>query len=397
MFETLTPAQPDAIIRLMQSFRDDPRPDKIDLGVGVYRDASGATPVMRAVKAAEAAILRDQDTKSYVALTGDSAFHDAVAGLLLGSVAPRARLAMAATPGGTSAVRQALELIRSARPDATIWLSDPTWPNHPGLVAAAGLRARRYRWHDTATGALDRDGLYADMAQVGAGDVVLVHGCCHNPTGVDLQARDWAELGALLDRRGAVPLIDMAYLGFGEGVDADATGLRHLVARLPEVLVAFSGSKSFGLYRERVGLVMAIVPERVQPTVAGHLSWLNRQNFAFPPDHGARVVSRILSDPALAADWRSELETMRLRLQQNRHALAMALRDATGSDRFGALATQSGMFSILNVGPQVVERLRHAHAIYLIEDGRMNIAGLTGATIATFARALSDTLRTEPA
>ncbi|SDW68987.1 Aminotransferase class I and II [Roseicitreum antarcticum] len=237
MFEALPPAQPDAIIKLMQQFRDDPREGKVDLGVGVYRDARGQTPVMRAVKAAEGRLLAHQDTKAYVALAGDAGFHAAMAQLVLGQDVAMDSLACAATPGGTGALRQALELVRMARGDATIWVSDPTWPNHTGLIAAAGLRAARYRYHDTAGGGVDFDGMMADLAQVGAGDVVLLHGCCHNPTGADLSAAQWAAVADHLVARGALPLVDMAYQGFGTGLKADSAGLRHLVAHLPEVLV----------------------------------------------------------------------------------------------------------------------------------------------------------------
>lgn len=393
MFETLKAPQPDAIIRLMQMFRDDPRQDKVDLGVGVYRDEDGRTPVMRAVKSAEARLVAEQDSKSYVALAGDTAFHDAMARLLLGGAVSADRLSFAATPGGTGAVRQVLELVRRANPDATIWLSAPTWPNHPALVEAVGLEQRAYRYLDTASGSVDLDGLLADLAQTAPGDVVLLHGCCHNPSGADLRPQDWAEIAAVLERRGAVPFIDMAYQGFGSGLEDDAAGLRHLAARLPEVLVAASCSKNFGLYRERVGLAMAITPPESRAATGAMMAWLNRQNFAFPPDHGARVVSTILDDAALAADWRAELETMRLRMLENRKALADALRAECGTDRFGYLAGHQGMFSILGIGSEQVARMREEHGVYLVGDGRLNIAGLTRSSIPVVARAVAAVLR----
>lgn len=391
MFDALTPAQPDAIIKLMQQFRDDPRPDKVDLGVGVYRDARGSTPVMRAVKTAEARLVAQQDTKAYVALAGDAGFHAAMAQLVLGAAVAMDHLACAATPGGTGAVRQALELVRMARPGATVWVSDPTWPNHTGLIDAVGLRAARYRYYDAAGGGVDFDGMLASLAQIGPGDVVLLHACCHNPTGADLSVRQWAALADHLAARGALPLVDMAYQGFGAGLDADAAGLRHLVARLPEVLLAVSGAKTFGLYRERVGLVMAYGPPAQREVTAGALAWLNRQNFAFPPDHGARVVTTILTDADLRVDWQAELEGMRLRLQDNRAALANALETA-GLPAFAAIAQQTGMFSLLPLSPAQIEALRAGHGVYLIGDGRINVAGINDATLPRVVAAIAQVL-----
>lgn len=389
MFETLPQPKLDGIIALMQDFADDPRMGKIDLGVGVYRDEAGRTPVMQAVKQAEAHIVATQESKTYLSLAGDVAFLDAMEGLLLGGAVPNARVAAVGTPGGTTAVRQIAELIRRAHADATIWISAQTWPNHAPLIAAAGMKSRPYRYQDATTGMLDRDGMFADIAQAAAGDVVLLHGCCHNPTGIDLSVQDWADMGAALERTGAVPFVDMAYQGFGEGLNADAGGLRHLAARLPEVLVAASCSKNFGLYRERVGLAMAIVPEPDKAKLAGALAGLNRQNFAFPPDHGGRVVSTILNDATLKHVWQTELEEMRTRVSGNRRALAAALRDETASDRFDVIAQQQGMFSLLPVTPEQVECLRADHGIYMLWDGRTNMAGLNSQTVPVLAQAIA--------
>ncbi len=392
MFETLAAPKEDAIIALMQAYAADPRPDKIDLGVGVYRDERGHTPVMAAVKAAEAQILQAQDSKSYLSLAGDAAFLNAMESLLLGGAVPSARVAAVGAPGGTAAVRQICELIRKARPEAVIWVSAQTWPNHLPLITAAGLQTRPYRYL-APEGGLDQAAMFADLEHVRAGDVVLLHGCCHNPTGVDLVAQDWAEIGALLSRRGAVPFIDMAYQGFGEGLDADAGGLRHLAARLPEVLVAASCSKNFGLYRERVGIAMAIVDATQRSNLAAVLAGLNRQNFAFPPDHGARVVSTILGDVALRHQWESELAEMRNRVQTNRRALAEALRDETGSDRFAGVGAEQGMFSLLPLSPEEVQRLRVEHGVYLLDDGRANMAGLSVRNSTACARAIASVTR----
>ncbi len=390
MFETLTPQAPDKIIRLMQMFRDDPRLGKIDLGVGVWRNAAGQTPVMAAVKDAERRIIETQESKSYIGLAGDVGFLSAMADLLLGDAAGAVRWAAVATPGGTAAVRQALELVRLARPEATVWISTPTWPNHPALIDTVGLQRRDYRYYDAKTGGVDRAGMLADLAQAAPGDVVLLHGCCHNPTGADLTPADWEDIASLLAERGAVPFIDMAYQGFGAGLEGDAAGLRLIAARLPEVLIAASCSKNFGLYRERAGLVMALCPDDgICDTLQGTLAWLNRQNFAFPPDHGARVVTTILTDADLRANWRQELGSMRQSMMRNRAALTQALRDATGSDRFGFLAGHQGMFSLIGLDEPTVARLRTEHGIYLIDDGRMNIAGLTDSTIPVVAEAVA--------
>ncbi len=392
MFETLPDAKPDGIIALMQAFADDPRMGKIDLGVGVYRDEAGRTLVMQAVKDAERHIVATQESKSYLSLAGDHRFLDAMGRLLLGGAVPEARLAAVGTPGGTAAVRQICALVQLVRPEATIWVSAETWPNHVPLISAVGLAHRPYRYLDAASGTLDRAGMMDDLAQVAAGDIVLLHGCCHNPTGVELASQDWAEIAALLDARGAVPFVDMAYQGFGEGLDADAGGLRHLAARLPEVLVAASCSKNFGLYRERVGLAMAVIPEEHRARVAGTLAGLNRRVFAFPPDHGGRVVSTILSDQKLRALWQAELDEMRERVHANRRTLAEALRAEAGTDRFDFIVTQAGMFSLLPLTPGQITALRAEHGIYMLGDGRVNMAGLNAQSVPVVAQAMAQVI-----
>jgi aromatic-amino-acid transaminase len=388
VLEGLKPQPADKILALMQMFRDDPRPGKIDLGVGVYKDAEGRTPVMRAVRAAERRLVEEQETKTYTGLAGDPAFAEAMARLILGDHAPADRIAAVATPGGTGAVRQALELVRHASPGATVWLPDPTWPNHPSIVGYLGLAARSYRYYDAATGGVDMAGLLVDLGGVAPGDVVLLHGCCHNPTGANPTLQDWAAIAAVLGRRGAIPLVDLAYQGFGDGLDADALPTRTIAAALPEVLVAASCSKNFGIYRERTGLLMALSPPAARATVQGTLAWLNRQNYSFPPDHGARVVTMILTDPVLRADWQDELETVRRGMLALREALAHALREQSGSDRFGFLGQHRGMFSRLPATPEQVERLRSEHAVYIVGDGRLNIAGLNARTVPVLARAV---------
>ncbi len=390
MFETLSPPSPDPIIALMGQFAADPRPGKIDLGVGVYRDAAGRTPVMRAVAAAEARILQTQATKGYVGLGGDPAFLRALGALTLGDAVAPARVASVATPGGSGAIRQCLELVRAARPEATIWISDPSWPNHPAIAAALGLARRSYRYLDPETALVAPGPMLDDLAQAAAGDVVLLHACCHNPSGADPDAGTWAALADLCAARGLVPFLDMAYQGFGTGVAEDAAALRHMAAAVPEMLLAVSGSKTFGLYRERVGMAAAVCADAPSAgRVGAMLATLNRQNFAFPPDHGARVVQVLLDDPALRADWLAELDTMRTRIGANREALAAALRAETGATRFDFLTRHRGMFSLLGLTEGQTARLREDHAVYLVADGRANLAGLGPDQAVAVARAIA--------
>ncbi len=389
MLEHLKDQPADKILALMAAFRADPRDDKVDLGVGVYKDATGNTPVMRAVKEAERRLVAEQTTKAYTGLAGDPAFSDAMIDLILGGVVPRERIAAVATPGGTGAIRQALELIKLAAPEATVWLSDPTWPNHPSIIKYLGMPTANYRYFDDATRGVDFAGLMADLGTVAPGDVVLLHGCCHNPTGANLTADQWQEVIALLKSKGAVPLVDLAYQGFGDGLDADALATRAVVSGFEECLIAASCSKNFGIYRERTGLLMAVARDAAQAKSAqGTLAFLNRQNYSFPPDHGARVVTTILSDPALRADWEAELEETRNGMLALRAQLANELKRLTNSDRFDFIANHRGMFSRLGTSAEMVEKLRADHGIYMVSDSRMNIAGLNAETVPILAKAI---------
>lgn len=392
MFNKLTPPPADAILHVMQLFRDDPRGDKVDLGVGVYRDATGLTPVMRAVKAAEAHLVATQDSKGYVAMAGDTGYHKAMADLVLGGVVGQDRIAAAAATGGTGAVRQAMELIHAADPHARVWISQPTWPNHPALAQSAGVEWRPYRYYDAESGSVDRAGMMEDLRGARAGDVVVLHGCCHNPTGADFTESDWADMAAFLDSRGVIPFIDIAYQGFGDGVDADAAGLRHLAARLPRLIIAASAAKNFGLYRERAGIYMVVCPPEERDTTQAMMAWLNRSSTGFPPDHGGRVVTTILNDPAMKAQWLDELAEMRARVNGLRTALATALRRETGSDRFGFLGAQKGMFSLLGGTDAQMARLRDEFGLYLVGGGRMNIAGLNESSVERVAAGIAKVL-----
>ncbi|WP_102224122.1 amino acid aminotransferase [Acidimangrovimonas sediminis] len=389
MFGNLKPQAQDKILELMALYRADPRDTKVDLGVGVYKDPDGNTPVMRAVKAAEKRLLESETTKSYTALVGEAAYRDAMAGLVLGEGYDRARVASAATPGGTGAVHMAFELARMASPDMTVWVSDPTWPNHLSMLKHLDIPMQSYRYFDNDTRAVDFDGMMADLAKVQPGDVVLLHGCCHNPTGANLNLTQWAEVATALERTGALPMVDLAYQGFGDGLDADAAATRLLAERLPEMLIAASCSKNFGIYRERTGILLALSANAKDTELAqGAMAYLNRQNFSFPPDHGARVVTTILTDPELRADWMAELEEVRTTMLALREQLASELRRVTGSDRFGFIAQHRGMFSRLGASPEDVLKLREEHGIYMVGDSRMNIAGLNQKTVPILAEAI---------
>jgi aromatic-amino-acid transaminase len=391
MFETLKPRPADSILTLIQMFKDDPRDTKIDLGVGVYKDASGLTPVMRAVKAAEHQLWETQDSKVYTGLAGDPAFADAMINLVLGSAVARETVAAVATPGGTGAVRQAFELIRLARPQARVFVSDPTWPNHISILNYLDIETVRYRYFDEDSRGVDFSGMMEDLANLRPGDVVLLHGCCHNPTGANLNLTEWKAVVAHLLKVGAVPMIDIAYQGFGDGLEEDAAATRLVAASVPECIIAASCSKNFGIYRERTGLLMAVSRNTGARKIHQEtLAFLNRQNYSFPPDHGARVVTMILNDEALKADWMAELEEVRNNMLGLRTQLASELQRLSGSDRFGYIAQHRGMFSRLGTTADKVEEMRVKNGIYMVSDSRMNIAGLNAQTIPVLAKAIVD-------
>ncbi|WP_324753481.1 amino acid aminotransferase [Roseovarius sp. Pro17] len=384
------PAQsPDAILQLSEQLRVDPRPNKIDLGVGVYKDASGATPIMRAVKQAEQTLWNAETTKTYTSLPGDPDFLAAMRQLVLGDDFPGNRVASIATPGGTGAVRLGFDLVRMARPDARVFVTGPTWGNHLSILSYLGMEAVPFRYFNAATHGVDTAGMLADLAQLREGDVVLLHGCCHNPTGADLGADDWRALIDVINAAGAVPMVDLAYLGFGEGLDADAAATRAICAACPEVLIAVSCSKNFGIYRERTGILMAVMQDTGAHTLAqGALTHLNRQTYSFPPDHGARLVAMVLRDAELRADWQAELDDMRATMLSLRGALVQELRARSNSDRFDFIAQHRGMFSMIGASLAQVMQMRDAHAIYMARDSRINIAGLNMHDVPILAAAM---------
>ncbi|MBW8908227.1 MAG: aspartate/tyrosine/aromatic aminotransferase [Mesorhizobium sp.] len=393
MFEALQPAPADKILALIGLYRNDPRPGKVDLGVGVYKDIDGKTPVMRAVREAEKRLLASQDTKTYLGLAGDIAFNTAMIKLAFGDKADLSRIRAAQAPGGSGALRLVAELLQRSRPGATVWLSDPTWPNHPPVMRAAGLAVRDYPYFDAASGSVRFDDMLAALKTANSGDVVLLHGCCHNPTGANLDVAQWAQVADVLLERGLLPFVDIAYQGFGEGLDADAAGLRLLAEKMPEMVVASSCSKNFAVYRDRVGATMILAKDGAQADLAlGQMLAAARALYSMPPDHGAAAVRMVLEDTELKADWEAELEEMRLRMLRLRVAFAEALRRQSNSDRFDFVASHRGMFSRLGLTEAQVERLRAEHAVYMVGDSRINVAGLPEDGMDDLAKAIVSVL-----
>ena len=377
MFEALPDPKVDAILGLMAAFRADERTDKLDLGVGVYKDAGGATPVMQAIKSAETRLLETQDTKAYVGPTGSAAFCRAMIRQVFGAKADTARIRAAQSVGGSGALRVLADLIKEARPDAGVWVSDPTWPNHLPLLGAAGFEIRTYPYYDAATGQVDVEGMLAALGEAPEGDVIVLHGCCHNPTGADLAIDDWRRVIEVLKARSLFPLVDLAYQGFGDGLEEDAEALRLVASEMDEMMVAASCSKNFGLYRERVGAAMLLARDEASATrTLARLGSVIRSNYSMPPDHGANSTELVLSDADMNAAWREELESMRQRMVGLRRAFAEALRKRSNSSRFDFIAEQKGMFSRLPLDKAQIERLREEHGVYIVGDGRINVAGL---------------------
>ena len=396
LFQQLKQLSPDTILEVMAKFRADPAASKVDLGVGVYRDLSGNTPVLSSVRRAEREILAAQTTKSYVAAAGREEFNSAVEELVLGAahVARRdLRARTLQTPGGCGALRVGAELIRAASPGVTVHISDPTWGNHTPLLGSSGLRLERYPYYDAAAHRLRFDAMMEHLERAAEGDVVLIHACCHNPTGADLDPAQWRGLAQLLQRRRLFPFLDMAYQGFAIDLDADAAGVRLVTELLPEALVAASFSKNLGLYRERVGALIAIGENRARAdAVMSHMLQIARSIYSMPPDHGAAIAARIFADPTLKQEWLLELAAMRTRISDMRGLLSRQLRAVIGDGTFDFIGTQHGMFSLLGVSPETVARLRDEHHIHMTPDSRMNLAGIMPHNAAYVAGAVARSL-----
>lgn len=385
MFERFDLLPPDPILGLLAAFREDTSPQKVDLGVGVYKDEEGKTPVLEAVRVAEGLLLQEQQTKVYLGPGGNEQFNASMGKLVLGADHPALRDGRVRTlqaPGGCGSLRLGAELLVAASKDATVHVSDPTWANHVPLLGGAGLRLERYPYYDARSGAVKFDAMLERLNALPAGDIVLLHGACHNPTGADLSFEQWQAVTKVLQDRALVPYIDIAYQGLGDGLDEDARGARLVASSVPEALIAVSCSKNFGLYRERVGALIVVGQQSAHAEAsASHLRRIARGLYSMPPDHGAAVVARILDDAKLDAMWRNELTAMRERIGELRASLTKALAKTCPGRDFSAVARQRGMFSMLDLPRGAAERLRAEHHIYMVTDGRINIAGLRRGSI----------------
>ena len=391
MLEQLQQQPPDKILALMQTFKEDPRANKLDLGIGVYKNENGQTPIINAVKKAEKILWEQETTKSYTKLTGDSDFQTVMKELIFSDCVSEDIISTAHTPGGTGAIRQAFELIRLASPNSKIWISNPTWPNHISILKFLNIPYSEYVYFDKKTCELNFDGMMESLKNTKPGDIILLHGCCHNPTGANLNNDQWKELQQFLCDNQLVPLIDLAYQGFGDGLDEDAYGVRLLAKKCKELILAASCSKNFGIYRERTGILFTISEnEKIKNISSNTLAFLNRQNFSFPPDHGGKLVTLILKNEELKSSWIKELNEMRLNMLDIRKSLAEELRKESQSNRFDFLETHRGMFSLLGATKDQVLSMREKHAIYMIEDSRVNIAGLNKKRLSKLAGAIID-------
>jgi aspartate aminotransferase len=396
MFESLDRLTPDPILGVMAAYRADADPGKVDLGVGVYRDEHGETPILKAVKRAEALVLARQMTKSYVGSTGNVQFNSALEVLTLGAGHPAlaaGRVRTIQAPGGCGALRLGAELIKAAAPRSAVHVSTPTWANHMPLLGGSGLKLASYPYYDAATGGLDFAGMVGALERLPAGSVVLLQACCHNPTGVDLTDVQWRELLPLFKNGALLPFIDLAYQGLGRGIAEDAFGIRLFAAELPEVLVAVSCSKNFGLYRERTGaLHVTAASAAAAETALSQLARIARSIYSMPPDHGAAIVQEILGNDALRAAWLEEVGSMRARMTGLRSEFVQHLAAASPQRDFSCIARQHGMFSLLGIGAPQVHALRDAHHVYMMDDSRINIAGLRAGNLGYVACALAQVL-----
>ncbi len=395
MFEQLQTAPADPILGLNEAFKNDPNPDKINLGVGVFQDESGTTPTLACVVEAETRLAAAGGSKTYLPITGSEAYAKAVRGLLFGegdALVSDGRAITAQAPGGTGALRVGAELLRTKLGIERIWLSDPTWANHNGIFEAAGVTPAKYPYYDAEARGVAFEALADALRKVPAGEAVLLHACCHNPTGFDLSPEQWDEVLKIRAERGWLPFFDFAYQGFGDGLDADASAVRKF-ATAGEMLVASSFSKNFGLYNERVGALTAVTTScEVGARLASQLKLVVRTNYSNPPRHGAAVVETVLGDPQLRAQWVSEVDGMRQRIHMLRERFVAGLKTAGVSQDFSFLTRQRGMFSFSGLTAQQVDRLRDEHSIYAVRSGRINVAGMREATLGRLCAAVASVL-----
>ncbi len=394
MFETLKAKPADAILKLIAEHRDDPRANKIDLGVGVYRDADGDTPILETVKTAERWLVDNQASKAYLGCAGDPEFCTAIQNLTFGDGSDQdGRITTLQTPGGSAALRVAAGLILRATPDVRMWVSDPTWNNHVPLLGGAGVKLQTYPYYDNDRHCIRFDEMLAALGQATTGDLVLLHGCCHNPTGMDLTVEQWQQLADVLAERNLVPFIDFAYHGFAADLDADAYPVRLMFERFAEMIVANSCSKNFGLYRDRVGSLSIVGASAESADIANSQAQnIVRTLYSVPPDHGGAVVARILNDDDLRATWLVELAGMRQRLQGMRKLLVAALRESAAEHDFSHIERANGMFCYLGVSAEQVTRLKQDYGIYLVDSSRINVCGITEGNVAYLAQSIAAVL-----
>ena len=390
MFEQLEPRPADAILKLIAEYKSDGREQKIDLGVGVYRTAEGATPVLRAVKAAEQQILESQDSKAYLGTAGEPAYNTAMQTLTFNDSVDAERLVTVQAPGGSGALRVAAALLTQSRENCSVWVSDPSWANHVPLLGGAGLELKPYPYYNTDTHVIEFERMLDALRAIPKGDVVLFHACCHNPTGMDPDEDRWRAVTDVVVERELVPFIDMAYQGFARGIDDDAFVVRHMAGKVAEMLVTNSCSKNFGLYRDRVGVLSVLSQDGgSSATIASQLSAIARTIYSMPPDHGARIVATILNDAEMTLQWQAELAEMRERIAGMRELLDDALQEKAPDRDFSHLVKATGMFSFLGLSAEQVEQLKGDYGVYMVGSSRINVAGVTVDNVEYLAEAIS--------
>jgi aspartate/tyrosine/aromatic aminotransferase len=393
LFEFLQAAPADAILGLITEHKNDPRPEKIDLGVGVFRTAEGETPVLDVVKLAEQRLVDTQESKAYIGTAGDPNFNAAMQDLIFSDSVDPDRIATIQAPGGSGSLRVAASLILRARPDTKVWVSDPTWANHIPLLGGAGVTLETYPYYDTDEHVIRIDAMLDALGKADAGDVVLLHACCHNPSGMDPSEEEWAAIADVVVERELVPFIDIAYQGFARSLTDDAFAVRLFAGRVPEMIVSGSCSKNFGLYRDRVGSLSILAADKAsRDVVYSQLNSIVRTIYSVPPDHGAVVVSTILNDPDLRAAWRVELAEMRGRLREMRVLLNEALIEKAPDHDFSHLVRATGMFCFLGISEDQVNRLKRDYGVYMVGSSRINTAGITAKNVNYLADAIAATL-----
>ena len=396
LFDKITAAPADPILGLGEAFKAEKRPEKVNLGIGVYKDAAGKTPVLKAVKAAETRLLAEEQSKNYLTIDGVAAYNAETQKLLFGEgseVIAARRAKTAQSLGGTGALRVAAEFIKRQTGAQNVWISVPTWPNHNAIFNAVGINIRDYRYYDKASHSLDWDGMIADLSEAEAGDVVLFHGCCHNPTGIDPTPEQWEKLAELSAQKGWLPLFDFAYQGFANGIEEDAYGLRAFAKRNPELLVASSYSKNFGMYNERVGAFTVVAEsEETANRAFSQVKAIIRTIYSNPPSHGGNTVAMVLQDPALKAQWIAELDEMRERIKAMRGQFVALLKESGAKQDFDFIVKQNGMFSFSGLSPEQVDRLKDEFAIYAVRSGRINVAGITADNIRYLCESIAKVL-----